>query len=599
MERKNLKSLIWKNIVIAEGFTYLLPVPLLFIFTVFNLPFAKNDMLFLLNVVGVFTIPFLITYIIIKYRYLKPMIQVLDNTGDEATAKEAKRRVLNLPLIDGLSAFLRYMIPFAGIAGVYVFLEKIQPYELISIFVLLFSTAIINFIYNFMITESVLKPFLMLSEIRSVVAEKTFSYGLTMKLATAIIIVVCYPISLFLLIIFLNVFGHIELSTNTLSIFLLTGLSIFFSVFIAYFLARSMKGTLKNMSGALELLTEGHYTGLKNLAVTTTDEFGTIAAQFNLFGERLRQRLFVLSQIGKGDLSAKISLYSANDEIGSDIEIMQTQLQNIIGYISSLTAHLSSGVHQISEASTHQSTGATEQASALEEILASINELTAQVRSNAHSSTSASELSNKVMEHVRLGNQETINLQQAMATISSSAEKIKKIVKVIDEIAFQTNMLALNASVEAARAGKYGKGFAVVADEVRDLANRSANNAKETSLMLEEALKNIANGYALANTTSQQLLQIREETQNVTELLSEISLASREQSMGLEQISTGLNQIGIVTQANTASSEETAAAAQELSAKAVELKDIVLQFKLEEGMKAIPQTIQPVVNNRR
>ena len=127
-----------------------------------------------------------------------------------------------------------------------------------------------------------------------------------------------------------------------------------------------------------------------------------------------------------------------------------------------------------------------------------------------------------------------------MANITKSAEMIKKIVKVIDDIAFQTNLLALNANVEAARAGKYGKGFAVVAEEVRNLAGRSAESVKETTAMVEEAVKNILNGNNLVDVTAKQLDEIANSANKVADLVEEIATASKEQTQGLEQINQGL-----------------------------------------------------------
>lgn len=167
-----------------------------------------------------------------------------------------------------------------------------------------------------------------------------------------------------------------------------------------------------------------------------------------------------------------------------------------------------------------------------------------------------------------------------MSDINSSAEEIRKIVKAIDDISFQINLLALNANVEAARAGKYGKGFAVVAEEVRNLAVRSAGSVQETNRMVNEAIANIGRGNGLVEVTAKQLSEIVEGSAKVATLAEEVATAGKEQAQGLEQITTGLTQIDQVTQSNTASAEESASAAEELSSQSQQLKGMLARFKL-------------------
>jgi methyl-accepting chemotaxis protein len=180
-----------------------------------------------------------------------------------------------------------------------------------------------------------------------------------------------------------------------------------------------------------------------------------------------------------------------------------------------------------------------------------------------------------------------------MEAIKVSSDDIAKIIKTIDEIAFQTNILALNAAVEAARAGEAGMGFAVVADEVRNLAQRSAQAAKETAGKIEGAIAKTSQGVEISATVAQTLKDIVTKVRQVDELVAEVASASREQTQGISQINSAVSQMDKVTQSNAASAEESAAAAQELNSQAAAMKESV--NKLLELVGGAPKAAAPVV----
>ena len=230
---------------------------------------------------------------------------------------------------------------------------------------------------------------------------------------------------------------------------------------------------------------------------------------------------------------------------------------------------------EISSSSQSLAEGASEQAAALEETSASLEEISSMTKRNAENALSAKELSGETRKAAETGSANMQEMNHAMADIQSASSNIAKIIKTIDEIAFQTNILALNAAVEAARAGEAGAGFAVVADEVRNLAQRSAQAAKETAEKIEDSITKSANGVVISGKVAESLTQIVTKARQVDELVAEIATASREQSQGIDQVNTAVTQMDKVTQTNAAAAEESASASEELTAQAATLRELV------------------------
>jgi len=281
--------------------------------------------------------------------------------------------------------------------------------------------------------------------------------------------------------------------------------------------------------------------------------------------------------------------------------LITTPIGKIISHLKQGAEQLNTSSAEITNGSQTLAEGASEQAASIEETSASLEELASMTKRNSENAQNANDLAKQTRAAADKGAADMQAMSGAMEAIKASSDDIAKIIKTIDEIAFQTNILALNAAVEAARAGEAGLGFAVVADEVRNLAQRSAQAAKETAAKIEGAISKTAQGVGISNKVAEALNEIVTKARQVDELAAEVSSASHEQTQGITQINSAVGQMDKVTQSNAASAEESAAAAQELNAQAVMMKDSVNELlKLVGGGQAgnLPATVAPVMREK-
>ncbi|MDY7576616.1 methyl-accepting chemotaxis protein [Actimicrobium sp. CCI2.3] len=293
--------------------------------------------------------------------------------------------------------------------------------------------------------------------------------------------------------------------------------------------------------------------------------------------------------IASGNLMQRIDVQSG-DETGrltQALKSMNESLVGIVGQVRKGTDTIASASSQIASGNMDLSSRTEEQASSLEQTAASMEQLTATVKQNADHARQANDLAQSAADVAGKGGSVVAQVVDTMGSINASSQKISDIIGVIDGIAFQTNILALNAAVEAARAGEQGRGFAVVASEVRSLAQRSAAAAREIKVLIGNSVEQVEVGARLVDQAGATMGEIVDSVQRVTTIMREITLASNEQTTGIEQINQAITQMDEVTQQNAALVEQAAAAAEALQDQAAHLAQVVSVFKLD-GAVAMP-----------
>ncbi|MQA18839.1 methyl-accepting chemotaxis protein [Rugamonas rivuli] len=307
----------------------------------------------------------------------------------------------------------------------------------------------------------------------------------------------------------------------------------------------------------------------------------------------INEAVQVAQTVASGDLTSRIEVKTTEEtgQLLQALKDMNSSLIRIVGQVRSGTETIATASSQIATGNLDLSSRTEEQASSLEETASSMEELTSTVRQNADNARQANQLAVSASGVAVRGGDVVSRVVDTMESINASSSKIVDIISVIDGIAFQTNILALNAAVEAARAGEQGRGFAVVAGEVRTLAHRSAAAAKEIKELIGDSVGKVGTGSKLVAEAGETMSEIVTSVQRVTDIMAEITLATQEQSVGIDQINMAVGQMDTVTQQNAALVEEAAAAAASLQEQAAGLAEVVSVFKMDQASAPRPQAM--------
>lgn len=355
-----------------------------------------------------------------------------------------------------------------------------------------------------------------------------------------------------------------------------------------FYLLKKMLKPIDTVVAAAESISEGNLD--ISIHAESNDEIGKLATSFQKTVDVLKQIIddesYLLEKMAEGDFNVATS---AEEQYKGDFAPMLKSLRAINIKLSDALEQINDSSSQVSSASEQMATaaqslaeGSTEQAGAVEELLATLGDVTEQVKRNATDASMASDKAGTVGSYAKESNSQMQMMTGAMDKISDTSKQIVAIIGAIEDIASQTNLLSLNAAIEAARAGEAGKGFAVVAEEIRELATQSQKAANNTRELIETAILEVDNGNQIADTTARSLERVTDGITEIVNIAEAVKESSQQQAVAVEQVTKGIEQISEVIQSNSATAEESSATSEELSAQAVELNTLVGKFKLKQ-----------------
>lgn len=350
--------------------------------------------------------------------------------------------------------------------------------------------------------------------------------------------------------------------------------------------AKSFIHPIEELAEVANEISKGNFD--VEIEVKNDDEIGALANSFinmsNTLKEYISEISEVLGNVADGDLNVK----TEKEYLGQFIEI-KSSLDNIVSALNGVLKEIKSSANDVTASSTQVAStaqnladGAVEQTTQIEQLSDNMNSMNNQIQKSVENASETNNIINRLVEAIEHGNKQMTEMLNAMSEIEVSSNNISNIIKTIEDIADQTNLLALNAAIEAARAGEAGKGFAVVADEVRGLASQSTVAVSESTELIKKSIDVVGKGKIIAEGNAENLLEIIKEMSKATNYINDITKAAELQAEEMEKINNNVRQIASVVEQNSATAEESAAASEELTAQAEVVSMIVDDFKLME-----------------